>query len=55
MSALFTLAPEISAAYAARCAKHGTAPFASSHEMLGVLTEEYYELLAQFTQGIGTQ
>lgn len=45
MSDLAALSDAISAAYAARCAKHGTQPYHSSHEMLGVITEEYDEVL----------
>ena len=44
MSGLYDIAPAIAAAYARRCAKHGTQPYASSHEMLGVLLEEFDEV-----------
>lgn len=51
MSGLYDIAPAIAAAYARRCAKHGTQPFASSHEMLGVLSEEVYELMGAIHSG----
>lgn len=50
-AAIESLIPIITEKYAARCKKHGTQSFASSHEMLGVLTEEYYELLTAIHAG----